>query len=201
MSARRIGLFGGAFDPPHHGHVALARCAVEQLKLDSLQILPTGHAWHKTRALTEATHRVAMAQLAFASVPQAVVDPQETERAGPTYTLDTLQALQAQHSGAEFFLLLGADQASSFDRWHGWQTLAENAIICVAQRGLSTLAPAGFDIKTALKERFTPLTMPTVAVSATEIRQRVAQYLAIDHLVPEPVARYIAHHGLYQSHP
>ena len=72
--SRRIGIFGGAFDPPHLAHVALAQAAVTQLGLDELRVFPTGQAWHKARALTGAAHRLAMAKLAFGAVPGAVVD-------------------------------------------------------------------------------------------------------------------------------
>ena len=102
MSAprRRIGMFGGAFDPPHNGHVALARIAVEQLRLDELHIFPTGHAWHKARTLSDGPLRVAMSELAFEGVPKLVLDTREVYRSGPTYTVDTLRELRQQSPDA-----------------------------------------------------------------------------------------------------
>ena len=103
MSAapRKVGLFGGSFDPPHVAHVALAEAALGQLGLDELRILPTGQAWHKSRALTAAEHRLAMARLAFGHLPGAVVDDRELLRAGATYTIDTLRELAAEQPGAQ----------------------------------------------------------------------------------------------------
>jgi nicotinate-nucleotide adenylyltransferase len=78
--SKRIGLFGGSFDPPHTAHIALAKHAVAQFGLSELRIIPTGDAWHKTRALTPSPHRLAMTRLAFADVSQATVDPRDTDR-------------------------------------------------------------------------------------------------------------------------
>jgi len=97
---KRIGIFGGAFDPPHVAHAALAQVALAELQLDELRVVPTGDAWHKTRALSPAPHRLAMAQLALPSCP-GVVDPREIERAGPSYTVDTLREFNALWPMAE----------------------------------------------------------------------------------------------------
>ena len=93
MAAPRIGLLGGAFDPPHRAHVALAESAVQALHLDHLLVLPTGQSWHRSRAGSAGDHRLAMARLAFEGLPGAVVDERELVRAGPSYTIDTLRAL------------------------------------------------------------------------------------------------------------
>ncbi|RZI77063.1 MAG: nicotinate-nicotinamide nucleotide adenylyltransferase, partial [Rubrivivax sp.] len=87
-------MFGGAFDPPHRAHRALAETALDQLDLDVLHILPTGQAWHKSRTLTPARDRVAMCQLAFGDLPRLVLDEREIHREGPSYTADTLSELQ-----------------------------------------------------------------------------------------------------------
>ena len=195
----RIGVFGGAFDPPHLGHMELAQAAVEQFSLDRLVVLPTGLAWHKSRALTPATHRVAMAELAFAELPQAVVDPRETLRAGPSYTVDTLRELQAENPQAQLYLLIGEDQARALTTWHDWEDLPKLAIICVAARADSTGAKGQFD---ALKAQFPGLTvihMPPRELSATYLRQRAAAGQSLIPLVFESVARYIDQHHLYQS--
>ena len=116
----RIGVMGGAFDPPHLAHRALAESALRELKLSELRIFPTGQAWHKSTALSPAADRLAMARLAFDSLPGVQVDDAELRRQGPTYTLDTLQALRLARPHAQLFLVIGADQARSFERWHGW---------------------------------------------------------------------------------
>jgi nicotinate-nucleotide adenylyltransferase len=198
-AARRIGVFGGAFDPPHRGHVALAQTAIAQLQLDELRILPTGQAWHKTTVLSDARHRVAMAQLTFADNDRVVVDARETLRSGPTYTIDTLAELKAENPLAQLFLIIGEDQARSLTTWHRWQELADFAIICVAARGDSTGAAGTFDALTARLPVLVQLKMPLTPVSATEIRRKVASGQDIAPLVFDSVARYIAQHHLYQS--
>ena len=119
----RVGMFGGAFDPPHRAHRVLAQAAVQQLALDRLYVFPTGNAWHKDRGLTPAEHRLAMARLAFAGLDAVQVDDRELRRSGPTYSIDTLRELQAEHPGAQLHLLMGEDQAAGFTRWHAWQEI------------------------------------------------------------------------------
>jgi nicotinate-nucleotide adenylyltransferase len=194
---RRLGVFGGAFDPPHLAHVALARVAIEQLELDALWVIPTGHAWHKTRTLSPAEHRLNMARLAFSSDSKVFVDDRETRRAGPTYTIDTLNALKAEHPLADLFLIIGADQARALTTWHRWQEVAQSATICVAGRENSSLPDGEFAPPNALEGGFLRLKMPLNPVSATAIRARVAHHEPIAALVGEPVARYIAQHHLY----
>lgn len=199
VPARRVGVFGGAFDPPHAAHHALAQAALQQLALDALHIVPTGQAWHKTRTLSAAEHRLAMARLAFADLPGVVVDPRETARNGPSYTVDTLEALASENPGATLFLLIGEDQADALHTWHRWPDILHLATICVAARAHSTRASAQNDAEHLPRTGWRTLNMPSMAVSATEIRQRLAHGLPVDRLVTEPVARYIAHHHLYQT--
>lgn len=194
--ARRVGVFGGAFDPPHVAHAALARAAVDQLGLDELRILPTGDAWHKIRPLSPAQHRLAMARLAFADLPRVVVDDRELRRPGPTYTVDTLRELQAEQPDAQLFLVMGEDQAAALTRWHQWETVVALAVIAVAAR-----AATPGELRSALppQARFQPLALPSMAASATAIRSRVGSGGAIADLVAPGVASYIARHHLYQS--
>lgn len=202
---RRIGVFGGAFDPPHNAHLALAGAAIAQLELDELRIIPTGHAWHKSRPLSDAKHRLEMARLAFAGMPKAMVDERELRRQGPSFTIDTLTALQAENAGAALYLIIGADQFASFRQWHRWEEVLACAIICIADRGGSTPDRGLID---GLMEgyedtggRFVRLQLPLMPVSATRIRQLTASGASgngeITRLVPEAVARYISLNKLY----
>ncbi len=197
--AKRIGVFGGAFDPPHAAHVALAQAAVVDLQLDELRVTPTGQAWHKARALSAAQHRLAMARLAFADLPRVVVDPRETQRSGPSYTVDTLRELRAQWPQAELFLIMGEDQAQALPTWHEWQEVLQLAIICVAEREDLTGARPRFIAPKAYESRFRRLQVPAMPVSATDIRARIAAHQCVAPLVFEPVARYIDDHHLYQT--
>ncbi|MDE2606406.1 MAG: nicotinate (nicotinamide) nucleotide adenylyltransferase [Burkholderiales bacterium] len=189
-------MFGGAFDPPHRAHVALAEAALRQLGLQRLYIFPTGQAYHKDRALTPAEHRLAMARLAFGSLPGTVVDDRELRRAGPTYSIDTLRELQAQHPGAELYLLMGEDQAAGFGRWRAWEEIARLAVLCVAGRS----GHGGLDSLRALPGvRVQPLALPLMPESATDIRARLAAGQGIAALVEPAVARYIETHHLYRA--
>ena len=197
--AKRIGVFGGAFDPPHAGHLALMQAALLDLQLDKLRVIPTGQAWHKARDLSPAHHRLAMTKLAFADLPQVVVDPRETQRSGPSYTIDTLHELKAQWPDAELFLIMGADQAHALPTWHEWREVLRIAIICVAEREDMTGARPQFISPTSYESRFRRLQMPAMPVSATDIRARIAAHQCVVPLVFEPVARYIGVHHLYQT--
>jgi len=187
-------MFGGAFDPPHRAHVALAQAAVQQLGLDRLYVFPTGDAWHKARTLTPAEHRLAMARLAFEAVPAVVVDDRELRRSGPTYSIDTLRELQAEYPAAALFLLMGEDQAAGFTTWRAWQDIAQLASLAVVQRGTG----AGVASLQALPGvRVQPLALPPMPESATDIRNRLAGGQDITQLVDPRVASYIARHNLY----
>ncbi len=199
MSAapRRLGIFGGAFDPPHFAHVALARAAFEQIGLDELRILPTGQAWHKARALSPAAHRLAMARLAFADLPGVVVDARELSRSGPTYTIDTLRELQAENPGAQLLLVIGADQARALRSWRQADEIGRIAIISIAERASPAEPPAHFDASHVPGGQWQRIELPSMPVSATDIRRRLASGEPVDHLVPSGVARYIDQHHLY----
>jgi nicotinate-nucleotide adenylyltransferase len=192
---QRVGMFGGAFDPPHRAHVALARGAVAQLALDRLFVFPTGDAWHKARTLSAAGHRLAMARLAFEGVPNTIVDDRELHRSGPTYSVDTLRELRSEFPQAELFLLMGEDQAAGFTRWHAWQELAAMAVLCVAGRGTG----AGVEALRAVPGvRLRTLELPQMPDSASDIRARLTRGQDIAQLVEPAVASYIDSQHLYQ---
>ena len=201
--APRIGVFGGAFDPPHNAHVALARCSLEQLALDELRVIPTGQAWHKSRALSPASHRLEMARLAFGALPGTVIDEREIRRTGPSYTLDTLRELQQERPGAQLLLILGADQGAALPSWQGWQEILSIAIVSLAQRLDPSRPDALFDPSKLPNlpagARFARIDLPATDLSATDIRMQAAQGMDISDLVPPAVARYIDLHHLYRS--
>ena len=207
QNPRRIGVFGGSFDPPHKAHIALAQTAINELELDSLHVIPTGQAWHKARVLTAPAHRLAMTQLAFADLPRAVVDDREIKRAGPTFTIDTLRALQAENPSAQLYLIIGSDQFAAFKQWHEWQAILKIAIICVAARAYIHWPEGLFHTLKQPENRVLKLQMPELAVSATQIRQLVASGLSenqtitslIADLLPPTVASYIAQLQLYTT--
>ena len=191
---QRIGILGGAFDPPHNAHVAMAEAAIAQFNLDTLRVIPTGDAWHKPRDLSSGVHRAEMARLAFGHLSQVSIDEIELLRQGPSYTIDTLRALSQETPEAQFFLFIGEDQGKALGTWREIEEIAQRAIICVAERelpGLPGLEVPSHHIPTQV------LKLPHLPHSATQVRERVAQGQAIDHLVPKPVALYIQRHHLY----
>jgi len=196
---RHVGLYGGAFDPPHRTHVKLAEAAIEQLQLDVLHVVPTGFAWHKQQRLSSAEHRLAMCQLAFAGLYRALVDPRELARTGPTYTIETLQELRLLYPQAQLYLVIGEDQARALPTWHRIDEVTQAAIICVAQRAGIHAGSASEGDPGPVMPGLRYLQMLASRLSATEIRTLAAHGNPVSHLVLEPVARYIEQHHLYQS--
>ncbi len=207
-TVQRLGVFGGAFDPPHRAHVALVEAAVAQLQLDQVRVLPTGHAWHKPRNLSDAEHRLAMTRLAFADVPHVVVDEREILRTGPSYTVDTLHELQTEYPQAQLYLLLGDDQRRALPAWHQIGEIGRIAIICAAGRDMAVLAwneesgaaPTNPPLSDTLQARICTLDMPLMPHSATDIRVLAATEQALTGLVSPAVERYIHEHHLYRPH-
>jgi nicotinate-nucleotide adenylyltransferase len=196
-SLHRIGIYGGAFDPPHLAHEALAQAAITQYALNELRIMPTGLAWHKSSALTAAEHRIVMSQLAFVDIPQASIDARETLRSGATYTIDTLLEIRAENPQAKLFLLMGQDQLTFFPQWHRYQEILQIATLLVAFRADSMPASGQKDHGNQGKIQHSSIHMLASPISATQIRQLCSHSQAIDHLVKPSVARYIAEHRLY----
>jgi nicotinate-nucleotide adenylyltransferase len=213
---RRIGLFGGSFDPVHQAHLALARAALVQLQLDELRWMPVGQPWHKARVLQPAEHRAAMVRLVIGDEPRFVLELCEIERAGPSYTFDSLVALQTgalAADRADWFLVIGQDQYASFTAWHGWQAIMRRATLAVAQRAGAAARPpddlaawlAAALAQGDIEPRRQPvhIDLPAHDHAATALRVRLASgadpaTLAPVWLAPE-VAGYIARHRLYQG--
>ena len=191
----RLGLFGGSFDPVHRTHVELARSALAELVLDRVLWIPAGQPWQKARTLTPAVHREAMLRLATADEPRFVIDRRELDRAGPTYTVDTVRELRAEHPDATLFLIIGQDQYAGFHTWQGWPEILQQVVLAVANRpgAAPAVDPA------VLRHRHQVVPLPMRDIAATDIRARVAAGLPITHLVPPEVARYIDLHGLYRA--
>ena len=191
----RIGLFGGAFDPPHNAHVALAQAALTQLSLNVLHVLPTGDAWHKPRDLTPGHHRLAMCQQAFESFPNVVVDDLELKRQGPSYTVDTLAVLRERYAGAEFFVVLGLDQAAQFVHWHQSDQILAWAQLAIADRSLEGQEKAASP--EWHNRAHLHLNMPLMPLSATDIRQRCRTGEDLSSLLNPAVIQYIQNNHLY----
>jgi nicotinate-nucleotide adenylyltransferase len=192
---KRIGLFGGTFDPPQLAHLALARAARDALQLDELRWIPTGAPWQKTRTITDAAHREAMVRLAIAGEPRFAIERCELERSGPSVTLDTVRELQQRDGPAQWIWVMGLDQYVNLHTWRGWRELLQRVTLAVAERPGIT-ARVNPEVA-AHPHSMVPL--PPLPISATDIRARVSRGESISGLVSEPVAGYIARHHLYGS--
>ncbi len=198
MNPRRIGLFGGSFDPPHNAHVALARQARDELALDELKLVPAGDPWQKTdRRITPGAQRAEMLRLATAGEPRMTVETCELQRAGPSYTIDTVRELQAREPGAAWFLVIGQDQYARLHTWHEWQALL--GLVTLAVAGRAGVPPSPSAELAAVPHRMVPLALPPSPLSASDVRARVARGEPIETMVPPAVAGYIDRAHLYRS--
>ena len=189
-SPLRLGIYGGTFDPVHHGHLLLARDPLEQLRLDAVLFVPCGRSPLKTRKpRATALRRLAMLRLALKGNSHFWLTRCELDRPAPSYAYDTALEIREAFPRAELFWLIGADQLADLDQWHRPDDLRRLVTFVLLPRG-EAAAPG------------TVLSLPQprrVDISATEIRHRVKSRLPIDHLVPAPIAAYIKRHGLYLS--
>jgi nicotinate-nucleotide adenylyltransferase len=196
----RIGLYGGSFDPPHNAHLALARLARDALKLDELVLVPAGNPWQKLdRAMAPPADRASMLREAVAGEPRMRVDECEIRRAGPSYTLDTVLALQArpEYAGADWFLVLGQDQYARLHTWHRWQDLVSRVTLAVAGRDGERPEPS--TPVAAVPHQAVALALPPMPLSSSDVRERIARGESISEVVPPGVARYIDRTHLYRS--
>lgn len=195
-----VGLFGGSFDPPHLAHLSLARTALAQLGLAELRWLPAGQPWQKAgRPLAAPAHRLAMVQALVAGEPRFVVDPTELDRAGPSYTIDTVEALQSRFpQRRDWFLVIGQDQYARLASWHRWHDLLNRLTLAVAARAGQAVT-ASPEVA-AVPHRMVRLDMPGLEISSTLLRGQCLRGEDITPMVGDGVARYIAQHRLYSEH-
>ena len=189
-----LGLFGGSFNPPHVGHLALAEACAEAAGLDRVLWTPTPDPPHKGAAgLVAAEHRLAMARLATAGNARFAVSDVEFRRPGPHYTVDTLRALRQEHPGAEFALVVGGDSLAAFASWREPEAILSLARLVVYRRPGTDLAGVAPDVLA----RTTVADGPALDLSATELRARIAAGRSVRYLVPDAVLAYLAEHQLY----
>lgn len=196
MAALTIGILGGTFDPIHNGHLELARYAQSDLGLAKVLWIPTGRSWRKAdQPISDAKHRLAMTELAIAGEPSWETSEIEIQRKGPTYTVDTLEALEA---GPEYTLILGQDALEDLPNWHQPERLISLAKLAVAVRGESRQDSSELDqILPGLSKRVVWLDMPLIPFSATQVRRLAEDGTPISGFVPDAVEAYIKKHHLY----
>ncbi|MDU0968634.1 MAG: nicotinate-nucleotide adenylyltransferase [Actinomycetaceae bacterium] len=196
FTGSRIGVMGGTFDPIHHGHLVAASEVQNVFGLDEVIFVPTAtQPFKKGRRVTSPEHRYLMTVIATASNPHFSVSRVDIDRGGVTYTVDTLRDLQKLRKGAEFFFITGADALAKIVEWKNTDELFQLAHFVGVTRPGHELS---VDIA-APKDRFSLLSVPALAISSTEVRQRASRRAPVWYLVPDGVVQYIGKYGLYRE--
>ncbi len=198
----RLGILGGTFDPVHVGHIFIAEEARIRLSLDKILFVPAGNPWLKVdHVVTPAVHRVEMVRLAIAKHSHFELCNIEVERGGPSYTVDTLDALHRKAHFEELFLLMGLDSFVELPLWRDAERLVSLCRLVVVPRTGSNL-PELNEVSKKLggvsTDNVVVLDSPMIGISSSGIRDRVSRGLPIDYLVPGEVEKYIIAHGLYR---
>lgn len=195
-NVKKTGIFGGAFNPVHNGHVRLAEEAVKQLKLRRLLIIPTYVSPHKHTELLPYGDRAEMCRRAFGHIPGAEVSDIEVRLGGTSYTINTVRALKEMYPDEQLFLLIGGDMLFSFEKWYKYESLLKETKVCAVARDDDSLV----DMMEYANEIGRVKVLPTQAVtmSSTEVREAAAAGKDISGMVPAGVADYIREKGLYR---
>ncbi len=194
-NVKKTGIFGGAFNPVHNGHVRLAEEAVKQLKLRRLLIIPTYVSPHKHTELLPFEDRAEMCRRAFGHIPGAEVSDIEVRLGGTSYSINTVRALKEMYPDEQLFLLIGGDMLFSFDKWYKYESLLKETRVCAVARDDDSLV----DMMEYANEIGRVKVLPTQAVtmSSTQVRETVANGGDISEMVPAGVAEFIREKGLY----
>ncbi len=199
---KRIGIYGGTFDPVHLGHLVLAEQCREQCRLDEVWFVPAGTPPHKTDTeISSSQRRREMLELAVAGHESFRIQTLELDRPGLSYTVDTLQTFHDQQPDAELFLLMGADSVHDLPGWREPQRILQLACVVAVNRGRQNidLAEAVRHLGPQSAGRVLSITMPAIEIASRDIRQRVHAGKSIRYLVPRAVEVYIAQHRLYAA--
>jgi len=183
---RPIGILGGTFDPVHNAHLAIAGAALRALELQQVLWIPTGAPPYRPAPVAPASHRLAMLKLAIAGEPRYAVDERELAPGASGFTFDSVKALKEENPDASFTLLMGADQYAKRDSWHRWPEIEQLCEVAVVARPGS-----------AAGSRAKMIPMPPMAVSASDIRARIARGEDVSATLPGAVLGYIKQKGLY----
>jgi nicotinate-nucleotide adenylyltransferase len=198
----KIGILGGTFDPPHNGHLQLAEAAQRQLRLAQIVFMPAPQPPHKLDdSISPLNVRITMLECALRDQPTFVISLLEAERAGPSYTVDTLRQLRhALPPRAQIFFIMGLDSLQNLPTWHQPQAIVKLCKLAVLKRPGYFVELDALEAKIpGIKRAVVFIHAPENAISASEIRARAARGETLDGMVPRAVAKYIARHRLYQA--
>ncbi len=191
----RLGVMGGTFDPVHHGHLVAASEVAARFGLDEVVFVPTGQpSFKQDSVVTEVEHRYLMTVIATASNPRFTVSRVDVERAGLTYTVDTLRDLKAERPDADLYFITGADAIAQILTWKDAAELFDMARFVAVTRPGHALSVAGLP-----EGRVDVLEIPALSISSTDVRARARAGEPVWYLVPDGVVQYIAKHRLYRG--
>lgn len=195
MAVRRIGVLGGTFDPIHNDHLLMAHAVLHRLGLDQVLFVPVGLASHRSVSADPAA-RCDMVNLAVRATGRFALSSVDVDRAGPTYTADTMRELREDHGDAELYLIVGADNLAALPNWRGAAEIVSHATIVGCPRAGYPLRNPGIP-----GQRLTLLPIPRLGISATAIRKRRGEGRSLTGLTPDAVASYIDQEALYEDAP
>ncbi|WP_239617502.1 nicotinate-nucleotide adenylyltransferase [Cohnella mopanensis] len=194
---RKIGLLGGTFDPIHNGHLLAAQAALEAVKLDEVWFIPTLTPPHKPQPGADSSSRRLMLEAAISGNPAFRVEDIELRRAGTSYTIDTVTALQERHPDLNFHWIVGSDMVKDLPNWREIDNLARRVTFIGLERpdqpGDDSLLPD------FIRSRLIRASMPPMGISSSEIRRRRKEGGSIRYMLPESVVEFIQRNGLYES--
>jgi nicotinate-nucleotide adenylyltransferase len=200
----KIAIMGGTFDPIHYGHLVAAEAVRDRFQLDKVIFIPAGNPPHKNiKNITDSIHRYNMTMLATATNPYFEVSRIEIDRIGITYTVDTIKELRKEYGTVvELFFITGADALLEILTWHKVEELLELCHFVAATRpgfNLKDLEQKLYEIKSKYSKEIFHIEIPSLAISSTDIRDRVKSNHTIKYLLPESVEQYIHKYGLYRE--
>lgn len=192
---RRIGIFGGSFNPIHVGHALIASYIVENSDIDTLWLMVSPqNPLKENSSLASDYHRLRMTELVSRRIENVITSAFEFDLPKPSYTIDTLNALQAKFPDDEFYLVIGADNWCVFDRWKaGEEIITRHRVLIYPRRGYDIVIPEKYSDRVLVVEA------PLIEVSSTQVRERLAQLKSVSFYVPEAVERYIIENNLYMK--
>jgi nicotinate-nucleotide adenylyltransferase len=196
----RLGLFGGTFDPVHFGHLILAEQCRESCSLDRVWFVVAGEPPHKRRERTPVTHRLEMARIAVAGHSAFAVSELESNRPGPHYSVETLEAVRREHPDDDLFFLIGADSLNDLPGWREPGRIAQLATVVVVNRpGIEEVDPHRLPSFGAGSHPVVTVTIPPIGIASTDLRRRVSENKSIRYMVPRGVEAYIDARRLYRD--
>jgi nicotinate-nucleotide adenylyltransferase len=209
---RRIGVMGGSFNPVHYGHLRVASDVKQQLELDHMFLMPAAQSPLKAQHSVSARHRVAMLELAIEAFPELELDLREVNRAGRSFTVDSLSALRREFGReAMLYFVIGDDCLASLNQWRRWRDIVSFANLIIAKRP-GPFPPPEDEVAAWLESTQVDChiagSMPSggvarvdcalLDISSTQLRSGLEGHDALNQVIPEPVIEYIKHHGLYR---